>query len=162
MAKANPDVGLNPFSGQLQILRKDSFNYHNIESGHEVLIPADTEYILTQGLTLDGGLELAGSLTLIDLDALSRRSTTTITSDTTLTSGHDVVLVDSSSSNVTVTLPTAVGLNGKQFHIKNIDATNIVTVDGNGSETIDGALTHNLNLYSSINIISNGTEWLII
>jgi hypothetical protein len=60
----------------------------------------------------------------------------------------------------TVTLPTAVG-NTNRYTVKNIH-TAFITVDGDGSETIDGSTTLNLEPDASIDIISNGTNWYII
>ena len=60
----------------------------------------------------------------------------------------------------TITLPASV--DGQEFHIKNINI-GAVTVDGNGSETIDGALTAVLNnQFDSITIVGDGTNWHII
>jgi hypothetical protein len=66
----------------------------------------------------------------------------------------------SSASATTMTLPTASGFIG-QLTIKNIN-TGIVTVDGAGSETIDGRLTIGLYKNNSITIISDGSNWQII
>ena len=54
------------------------------------------------------------------------------------------------------------GITGTIYCIKNI-GTAIVTVDGNASETIDGALTYAIrNTNGYITIISDGTNWLIL
>src|SRR5690606_41649235 len=60
----------------------------------------------------------------------------------TVQADDGTVLVDTSSTAVTVTLPTAVGQSGRIYTIKDAtgDAeTNNITIDGDGSETIDGA-----------------------
>lgn len=161
MAKATPDVGLNPFTGNLQLLRKDSFAYYTIDSGHEVLIPSGTEQVLTNGITLDGSLEVNGSLTLLDTEALVTPHILTTTSDVTLTNGNDYVMADASSNTVTITLPT-LAERQRPFHIKAINTTFAVTVDANGSETIDGYLTKTILLNSTLKIISDGTQWRIV
>jgi len=49
-----------------------------------------------------------------------------------------ILLVDATGGNIVVTLPTAIGIEGKTYIIEKIDdTTNIVTVDGNGAETIN-------------------------
>jgi len=74
--------------------------------------------------------------------------------------GSDNV-VNCTANTFTVTLPTAVGFTG-EYIIKN-SGTGVITVDGNASETIDGALTVVLAVqYSSVTIRSNGTNWIIL
>jgi hypothetical protein len=59
-----------------------------------------------------------------------------------------------------VSLPTAVGIPGQQFEVKNSGAGTI-TVDPSGAETIDGASTKTLAQYDALRIMSNGTNWII-
>jgi hypothetical protein len=70
-------------------------------------------------------------------------------------------VIDCISGTFTVTLPTAAGITGQQFIIKNSGAGSI-TVDPDGSQTIDGSTTQVLSQYDSITIVSNGTNWIII
>lgn len=71
-------------------------------------------------------------------------------------------MVDCTSGTFTVTLPTAVGIAGKQYCVKN-SGTGAITVDGNGSETIDGMATFKLaTQYESIWVISDGANWKVI
>lgn len=81
------------------------------------------------------------------------------TADCTLT--HSDYVVDATANSFTVTLPTAVGFAGQQFVIKN-SGTGMITVTGDGSETIDGATTQTLSQFSSITVLSNGTNYIII
>jgi|GEM_PF-3324481 len=87
-----------------------------------------------------------------------------VSANTTLTDAHSVVLVDAIGGPRTITLPTAVGINGRQYVIKKSDATaNAVTIDANGAENIDGAFTYVLSsLNKYVVIVSNGTSWWII
>lgn len=75
-----------------------------------------------------------------------------------------VILADATSAAFTVTLPTAVSVNGKILIIKKTDASaNAVTVDGAGSETIDGSTTFTLAAqYDFVQIKSDGSNWVII
>lgn len=93
-----------------------------------------------------------------------RQPLATKTGAYTLVNSDDTILADATSAGFTLTLPTAVGITGKCFTIKKIDSsTNIVTVDGNGSETIDGSTTNLLNrINESLKIISDGTNWKIL
>jgi hypothetical protein len=91
----------------------------------------------------------------------------TVTSQTanyteTATTGTKVIKCNTTSGAFTVTLPTAVG-NQATLIIKKTAAANALTIDGAGSETIDGGLTATLNkLDESITIVSDNTNWLII
>ncbi len=76
-----------------------------------------------------------------------------------LTGDEDVV--EATANSFTFTLPTAIGISGKRYIIKN-SGTGVITVDGDSSETIDGELTQTLNQYDSITIVSNNTNWIII
>lgn len=73
------------------------------------------------------------------------------------------LLGDATGGGFTFTLPAAASNSGRVFQFKKLDSSaNIVTVDGNASETIDGATTYTLTIqYESITIISDGTSWYI-
>ena len=73
----------------------------------------------------------------------------------------DWINVDATSAAFTVTLPPAASCVGKVLRFKKTDgSSNAVTLDGNASETIDGAATKLLaGTYSVANIISNGSNW---
>jgi hypothetical protein len=82
----------------------------------------------------------------------------------TLVSTDATILSDATSAGFIVTLPAAASNSGRIYNIKKIDATgNVVTVDANGSETIDGSLSQTLDAqWESITIQSNGTAWFIL
>ena len=81
-----------------------------------------------------------------------------------ITINSTVTLIDTSGGAVTATLPPAGNHEGRVFIIKDIDAgAPQVTVDGDGSETIDGALTLVLNASRGFAVlISDGSNWHII
>jgi hypothetical protein len=74
------------------------------------------------------------------------------------------ILCNNTVAAITIGLPTAAGCAGRIYVIKKISpAGYTVTVDGFGSETIDGNLTYALILqYSFIMIQSDGTSWWIL
>ena len=77
-------------------------------------------------------------------------------------SNWDFVLVNlvGASGDVTITLPAA--SSDAQVAVKIAGAANgkIVTVDGNGAETIDGAATRTMDSdYESMHLISDGSNW---
>jgi catalase (peroxidase I) len=78
----------------------------------------------------------------------------------TYTVGVNDYLIDITGNTITVTLPTAVGVNGKNYVIKN-RGTGVVTVETTSSQTIDGANSKSLNNNDGIEIISDGSNWII-
>lgn len=70
----------------------------------------------------------------------------------------DSVITTSGASSFTLTLPSAATV-GLKYFIKN-NGTGTITVDGDGTEEIDGATTATLSSqYQSITIISDGAGW---
>jgi hypothetical protein len=74
------------------------------------------------------------------------------------------VLVNATGGAVTGTLPPAASCPGHTVTIKKTDASgNAVTVDGNASETIDGAANYPLTAqWNSVTVQSDGTNFVII
>jgi hypothetical protein len=87
----------------------------------------------------------------------------TITASDTVRDSDYFIRVDATAGAVTVTLPPAARWAGIALVIKKLDAANNVTIDGNGSEEIDGATTDVLTTqYESRTLFSNGTGWDVI
>ena len=91
-------------------------------------------------------------------------SISTKTADYTVTTADNVLLGDATNGTVTLTLYTAVGNTGKVIHIKKIDSSlNTIVIDANGSETIDGDITAVISdRYTSVSLVSDGTNWHVI
>ncbi|MDQ0391124.1 hypothetical protein [Labrys monachus] len=68
------------------------------------------------------------------------------------------MLVANKASAITFTLPTAASASGEAFFFRNIGA-GALTLDGNGSETIEGATTLALPQGTEAMLWSNGTAW---
>jgi len=85
--------------------------------------------------------------------------------DQTLTSpsGIEEVYIYTPSTAITVNLVAAATCgSGFKYQIKN-RSTNTVTIDPNGSETIDGASTFSLSTQeASVTLITDGSSWFII
>ena len=81
------------------------------------------------------------------------------------TTTYTVALTDDMikcNGTFTVTLPAVASTpTGKVFYIKNI-GTGTITVDGNGSETIDDQTTQALTQYDCMVIMNDGTEFWIV
>jgi hypothetical protein len=82
---------------------------------------------------------------------------------TVSTNDGDNVQVNTSASGgaVTITFYAASGNTGKIITVKKTDSSaNAVTLDGNASETLDGALTATLTAqYDSATFVCDGTNW---
>ena len=85
--------------------------------------------------------------------------------DATLTGTNKFIKANSSSAPITLTLPAAsTAGSGAVFVIKDIGnaSSNAITIEGNASETIDGALNKILSVnFASIEVICDGSNWFI-
>src|SRR5690242_3096577 len=79
----------------------------------------------------------------------------TKTANYTITNTDGVILADATSGAITITLPTAASITGRQYTIKKIDAsTNAVTVGTTSSQLIDSATTLSLpSRYDSVTVV---------
>lgn len=77
---------------------------------------------------------------------------------------ENIIYVNAVGGNVVVTPPAAATRDGKYYTIKKIDASaNTVTIDPNGAETIDGALTLVITTqYTAVKIHCDGSNWWIV
>ena len=88
-----------------------------------------------------------------------------VTQDHTVTAGDHTMFVNASANNITVTLPTAANIVGRQYIIKRVDSgggSTSVTIATNGSETIEGAASMTLADQRSIIIQSDNNNWWIM
>jgi len=83
-----------------------------------------------------------------------------VSSSTTL-GAHSFVLADSSSGNITLTLPYAGNVAGRLYQIKKMSTSNSVWVSGGGNlidDTTPIELPESSSL-ASLKLISDGTQW---
>lgn len=93
----------------------------------------DGEY--QRGITTDAEISAAGMIV----------SVTSITADYTVLATDAIILADATAGQITVTLPTAVGIEGRVYMIKKTDSSSYkVIIEGNGTETINGELNQEL------------------
>lgn len=111
-------------------------------------------------------IDLASSPDHVSLRARggARFARKTVTGAYTLTVQDYILLCNATGGTYTITLPAASGLDGLIFFIKKTDSSgNAVTVDGNGSETIDGATTKTLSAqYATLQVVCDGSNWHIL
>lgn len=71
-------------------------------------------------------------------------------------------VVDCTANTFTVTLPTAVGVAGKQYCVKN-SGTGVITIATTSAQTIDGVANKKLSVqYEAFWVISDGANWKVI
>lgn len=75
--------------------------------------------------------------------------------------GTFIVLADASAGGITINLPPAEVAAGYVYAVKKSDSSgNAVTIDGDGSETIDGATTSVISTaWGSRWFVCDGTAW---
>lgn len=101
--------------------------------------------------------DIAGALNTVP--AFSQRAVTSVTEAYTATRADEIILAD---GTFTVTLYSAVGFAGITLIVKNI-GTGLITLDGDGTETIDGSLIAEMNITNmALTLISDGANWRII
>jgi len=111
-------------------------------------------------LTLSNVTITSGSISNIAIGA----AITTKNANYNATSSDETILGNASTSNITITLPTAVGATGKTYVVKKIDSSaNTVTIATTSSQTIDGTLTRVFsNQYTGAQVQTDGSNWYIL
>lgn len=94
---------------------------------------------------------------------IAQFNTRLVSTNTSAALTDGTIRVDTTSGNVTLTLPAASTATGHLFRIKKVSAANTLIIDANANETIDGSLTASINENNqSLTIQSNGTSWDIL
>lgn len=77
---------------------------------------------------------------------------------------NKVLGVDASGGAKTITLPTAASIGGRVYSVIKTDSSAYtVTLDGDGSETIDGLTGQVLRQqYDALTVVSDGTNWKVL
>jgi hypothetical protein len=120
---------------------------------------ANTTRVVGSAVSADVQLilpDVSGTLRLVGDTQAKTGTYTALTTD-------GIIKVDTTSA-FTVTLYTAVGNTGKELtFVKTTNDVNALTIDGNGSETINGALTTTIDSqYEVLKIRSDGSNWYIV
>ncbi len=85
------------------------------------------------------------------------------TANFTFSVTESFVTCDATSGTVTGTLPAASGIAGRMYTLKKIDSsTNACVIEGNASETVDGAANTSVTRqWDAVTVLSNNTNFLI-
>lgn len=92
---------------------------------------------------------------------------TAVTSDYTVRIDDHYVAVTATVEPRTITLPTANSAGAGKMYVINDEsggaAANNITVDGNGAELIDGALTKTISTnYGVLHVVSSSSDWYTV
>lgn len=84
-----------------------------------------------------------------------------IIGDDTASEDDDVILADTTSGDVMITLPDPATI-AKRMTFKKLADANALVINGNGNN-IDGSATIEIyNINNSVTLVSNGTEWYTV
>ncbi len=121
-----------------------------------------TNALFVEGSSGNAGIGTGTPITTLDVNGGFATALVAKTGAYTTTAADHTIICGAGNETFTVTLIAAASVTGQILVIKNI-GSGTVTVDGNASETIDGATTQSLSSqYDSIMIQSDGTSWWII
>lgn len=110
------------------------------------------------GTLADWSISVAGGPDVTAATIVRSAKTTSYAMDLT----DNGKLIDCTSGSFTVTLPAA-AVAGNGFNVRVINTgAGTITLDGDGSETINGAANKSLAQYQSVHVICNGTSWAIL
>ena len=91
------------------------------------------------------------------------KSLTSTDSPYTVNKNDSVILANTTGGSITINLLAAEQMKEKRLIVKKTAAANTVTIDPNGSETIDGAATLAWTTqYVSRDIVSDGSNWFVV
>lgn len=112
-------------------------------------------------LTVSGGLPSWATVSITPTAPVTK---TNADSPYTALTTNETILLDTSLGAITVNLYAASGNAGKRLRLKKTTSdTNLVTIDGNVSETIDGGTTLILaDQYEMVEIECDGSNWHVI
>jgi hypothetical protein len=120
------------------------------------------------GTALDSTtLEFMPDETWVELASSSGPGTQPLLRNVTTSSGiliTDYTINVSTTGNTTQTLPSAIGIIGKIYNIKNSDTTTTssVTLVGVGGQTLDGETSIIFQFPVNITVQSDGSNWILI
>ena len=112
--------------------------------------------------SLSGNFTVIGALSAISYLGLP---STVVGAYKEVSANYTILLTDytinCTANNFTVQLPTAVGITGQIFNVKNSGAGNI-TLSGFGAQLIDASNTSTFGKPNSMNVQSTGSNWIIL
>jgi hypothetical protein len=157
------------FGGRFGLANNDLTFYFDINTSYAEFSSYNWGNATTVPLKFqaNGGNVAIGNVTPTSLFHVNGPIATALASKTgayTIGAADSTILADGTGGAFTVTLPTAVGIAGRQYTIKRINAgSNNITVSSTSSQTFDGATTKTLGAqFSAITAQSDGANWVLV
>lgn len=150
-----------PFTSQTSVTVTHNFNAYPavqvIDGGGELLIPLTVTHTSVNAFTVTFVASTSGNI----ISTIGGVNTSVVTKS----SNYSILSTDSlilCTASLTLTLPATTGLQGKIYYIKNTTGS-AVSVVTTGGKTIDGQSSQNVTgLNSTMQVITDGTNWFII
>ncbi|MFM7167293.1 MAG: hypothetical protein ACKO3T_18790 [Planctomycetaceae bacterium] len=133
-------------------------------NGKQIISSSNADIVVKPNGSGNVGLDTTSPNTLLQVAGPIATAITTKTSNYSVSSTDSVVLCDATGGALTVTLPSAAGISGRQYSVKRTSGgTNAVTIATQSGETIDGAATRSLAAqYQSATVVSDGANWWVV
>jgi hypothetical protein len=119
---------------------------------------ANTNGVTTTTITVTGNTNISGNTTI---EGVTNYKVAHINIGAAYTATTADSVIDITGGTFTIVLYTAVGNAGRVLNFKN-GGTGLITIDANGSETIDAQLTRTLGNLEDLIIESDGANWNIL
>lgn len=160
LVPADIGVSVQAYSALLQAIRALGITADKIIYGTGVNTVALTA-LTAFSRTLLAASTQAAAQTILGIGAFAVVSKT-VSYNATISDG--LILCDATTGPITIGLPSAATAFGKELIVKKTDASaNAITVDGNLSEKIDGALTQVISSqWTAVDMICDGNNWFIV
>ncbi|MCX4778167.1 hypothetical protein [Streptomyces sp. NBC_01264] len=135
----------------------------NIAGSSAAAMLAARGVVRLTGLFTESGVSVGNPCGIKLINGQAPYPVRAVTASTTVRVIDEVLLVDATADNVTITLISAAST-PNQYTIKKVDASvNTVTIDGAGTETIDGATTKVLTAqWETVTLVPSGGNWYVV
>lgn len=147
------------FTGQTEVTVTHNFGAYPvvqvINGSGVVIAPASITHSSTNAVVVAFGGSTTGTI-LLSVGSPQLQAYRAVSDNYTAAATDRIIKV--TVSGKTITLPTAVGVTGREYVIDNA-STSTITVDPDGTETIEGESTQTVPSSSALVIYSDGANW---
>lgn len=107
------------------------------------------------------GINTPNPNSTLDVRGSQANKLSRITTSTLLTKDHHVI-IGIPTTDIDITLPTAIGISGRTYVIKNT-SLNKISIKVQQGQTIDGMTNYSLAIQNqSIEVTSDGSNWIVL
>lgn len=128
--------------------------------GSTAVLPGQIIFVGSQGISLSQSTNASNEMTVSILGNGGAPSLAYVSKSASYTAAASDYLVNVTAAT-TITLPTAAGVTGKIYTVKN-SGLGTVTVGTTGGQTIDGATSVALTPNATLRVMSDGANWIIV